>query len=123
MSAFITCNECGATLECKYSQNSENKNATLFVTADWDGNVYEVYVECGYCGATEVLEEAEREPVVETDRAGSVHIDEALTKLVIDYNNSRDPRGISQQAVDGPLPQDSKWTKFRRFMTKQRGTK
>lgn len=119
MTCFIICNECGATLECKYSQNSENKNAALYVVADWDGNVYEVYVECKYCGASEVLEEAEREPVENAD-AGDVHIDEALTKIVIDYAKKRDPRGISQQAVDGPLLVESKWSRFLAALLKRR---
>lgn len=133
MSTYITCDQCGATLECAYSQDEGNEKAALFITTDWDGNVVDVYLECPYCGACEIIDEAPRRK--KTGPEGDVHVDKALTKVAADYLGKRitdefvgDKVGLyyAEETTYGRTPgepvKESKWQRFVKFMTKQRGS-
>lgn len=127
MSTYITCNECGATLECAYSQDEGNEKAALFITTDWDGNVVDVYLECPYCGACEIIDEAPRRK--KKGPAGDVHVDKALTRVAADYLGSRTEfvgdkvflRHAKETTYGREPVKESKWQKVLRFLTKQRG--
>lgn len=130
MAAFITCEACGATLECSYSQDESNETASLFIMTDWDGNVVDVYVECNYCGAVENLDEAPRRE--RKGPEGDVHINEALSRVSADYlSNATEFVGDkvflkpAEEGVFGVTPPGRRWftwERFVEFMTKRRGS-